>query len=69
MEKGIEIGVEKGMEKGIEIGVEKGMEKGKLEEKTAGIVKAIKQNKLPLEDIAEIFDVTLEFVLEINKNN
>jgi hypothetical protein len=38
-----------------------------LAEKIKGIVKAIKRGKLSIEEIAEDFDTTVEFVLKILK--
>jgi predicted transposase/invertase (TIGR01784 family) len=49
--------------------VAKGEEKGKLEEKIKGIIKALIRGKLSIEEIAEDFEVSIEFVLEIKKSN
>jgi hypothetical protein len=57
----LEIMFEDGMGKGIDIG----MEKGKEEEKVVGIKKALKRGKLTVEEIAEDFEVTVEFVLGV----
>jgi predicted transposase/invertase (TIGR01784 family) len=44
-----------------------GKDEGKMEEKKQGIIKAIKRGKLTIEEIAEDFDTTVEFVLAIKK--
>jgi hypothetical protein len=38
-----------------------------LEEKIQGIIKALKRGKLTIEEIAEDFDTTIEFVIKIKK--
>jgi predicted transposase/invertase (TIGR01784 family) len=53
-----------GIEKGEQIGLEKGE---KLKKKNKGIIKALKRGKLSIEEIAEDFEVTVEYVLEIKK--
>ena len=45
-----------------------GEKDGKLKEKTAGITKALNQGKLTLDEIAEIFSTTTDFVLKIKEN-
>jgi predicted transposase YdaD len=50
---------------GIDIGIDIGIEKGKTEEKTQGIIKALKRGKLSNQEIAEDFEVTVEFVLNV----
>lgn len=47
----------------------KGEIKGKLEEKRMGILKALKRGKLTLNEIAEDFEVTVDFVLKIKIEN
>ena len=42
---------------------------GKMEEKIQGIVKALKQGKLSIEEIAEVFSTTIEFVLKVKKEH
>lgn len=44
-----------------------GLEKGKIEELNKGIIKALKRGKLSIEEIAEDFEVSIEYVLEIKK--
>jgi hypothetical protein len=38
---------------------------GEIREKTKGIIKALKQGKLTIEDIAEVFSTTVDFVLQV----
>lgn len=56
-------------ESGVEEGKLLGKSEGKFEEKVEGIIKAIKRKKLTLVEIAEDFEVSLEFVLEIKEKN
>lgn len=42
-----------------------GRVEGSLEEKTKGIIKALQQGKLSVEEIAEVFSSTVEFVLQL----
>ena len=42
---------------------------GKMEEKIQGIVKALKQGKLSIEEIAEVFSTSIEFVLKVKKEH
>ena len=58
-------GIEFGLEKGEQIGLEKGLEQGKIEERDLRILKAIQKVKLSLEEIAELFEVSLEYVIEL----
>ncbi len=51
-------------EEGIEIDKELGRE----EEKTEGIKRALASGKLSVEVIATVFDVSVEFVLQVKKN-
>jgi predicted transposase/invertase (TIGR01784 family) len=51
----------------IDTAFDEGENKGKIEEKTAGIIKALKRGKLTIEEIAEDFNTTLAFVLDIQK--
>ena len=74
--KGEKIGIEKGKvigkEEGEVIGIEKGkvlgIEEGKLEAKTQGIIKALQRNKLTIQEIAEDFEVSTDYVLKIKNN-
>ncbi len=52
-------------EQGIEQGIEKGIEQGMTLKTIKGIQKAILRNKLTLEEIAEDFEVSLEYVLKV----
>jgi predicted transposase YdaD len=58
-DEGKQIGLEKGKIEGEQIGQEK--------EKKNGIIKALKRGKLSIEEIAEDFEVSIEYVLEIKK--
>lgn len=42
---------------------------GELKEKTKGIIKALEQGKLSIEEIAEVFSTTIGFVEQIKKEN
>ncbi len=46
-----------------------GKKDGEIEEKTKGIIKALKRGKLTIDEIAEDFVATVDFVLEIKKDN
>ncbi|OWY25650.1 hypothetical protein C7N43_20550 [Sphingobacteriales bacterium UPWRP_1] len=46
----------------IDTAFNEGEAKGKIEEKTANIIKAIKRGKLSIEEVAEDFDVSIDFV-------
>ena len=40
---------------------------GKKDEKKEGIIKALKQGKLTIEDIVEVFSTTIDFVMQVKK--
>ncbi len=44
-----------------------GKKDGENEEKVKGLIKALKQGKLTIEDIAEVFSTSIDFVLQIKK--
>jgi predicted transposase YdaD len=48
----------------IDTAFEEGEEMGQTKEKTKNIVKALKRGKLTIEEIAEDFDVTIDFVIK-----
>ncbi|MCU0447473.1 MAG: hypothetical protein MUE85_21455 [Microscillaceae bacterium] len=50
-----------------DIRFKQGIEKGKIEVKVLGIQKALKRGRLSLEEIAEDFEVSLDFVLQVKK--
>lgn len=54
-----------GLIEGKQEGIIEGEIKGKLEEKTAGIKKALLRNRLTIEEIAEDFGVSIKFVNDI----
>ncbi len=62
-EEGFEDGVEKGIKKGIEKGIEQGIEQG-IER---SIKKILKSDILTDAQIAEMFDVKLQFIIKIKK--
>lgn len=49
--------------------IDTAFDEGRLEEKTKGIIKALGQGKLSVEEIAEVFSTTVEFVEQIKKGN
>jgi len=49
----------------IDTAVAEGESKGRLEGKIEGISKSLRRGKLTVEEIAEDFEVTIEFVLQI----
>ena len=46
---------------------QRGEEKGELQTKIKGIQRALKRGKLTIEEIAEDFEVTKQFVLQVQK--
>lgn len=56
-----------GIAKGEQIGIEKGEQMGLEKERDKGIIKAIQRGKLTVEEIAEDFEVSKDFVLELKK--
>lgn len=62
-------GLKEGIEKGIKEGIKEGIEKGEIQEKIKGILKSIQRNKLSIEEIAEDFEVTVAYILEIKNNS
>ncbi len=48
-------------------GKKDGKIEGEIEEKTKGIIKALKRGKLTIEEIAEDFSTTVDFVLQVQK--
>ena len=52
---------------GEQIGIEKGEQIGQEKQKNNGIIKAIQRGKLSIEEIAEDFEVSIDYVLEIKK--
>jgi predicted transposase/invertase (TIGR01784 family) len=49
----------------VDTAFDEGKVEGKIEEKTANIIKILGSGKLSVEEIAEYFDTTVEFVLKI----
>ncbi len=54
-------GIEKGIEQGIEKGIEKGVEKGKQDV----IAELLKEGTLPIEKIASMAKVSLDYVQQV----
>ena len=54
-------GLEEGLEKGEQIGLQKGLEK----ERDKGIRKALKRGRLTMEEIAEDFEVSVEYIKQV----
>ncbi len=50
-------------------GESKGKIEGKIEEKIENIKKALRRQKLTIEEIAEDFDTSIDFVLKIKKDS
>ncbi len=50
-------------------GIIEGKKIEKTEWKIEGIIKSLKRGKLSLEEIAEIFSVSIDFVIQIKKEN
>ena len=48
-------------------GKKEGKIEGEIEEKTKGVVKSLKRRKLTVEEIAEDFSTTVDFVEEIKR--
>lgn len=67
LERGLEQGLEQGLEKGLEKGLELGEQKGEENAKIKGIRKSIKKGKLTIAEIADVFDVSIEYVEAIKK--
>ena len=71
--EGIEKGIQKGIEKGIEKGIREGKQEGLLEGREEGIEKnrfqiiskALSQRILTIEQIAEMAEVSIDYVLSI----
>jgi len=55
--------------KGEAHGEAHGEARGEIKQKTIGILKALKRAKLTVEEIAEDFEVSVDFVLKIKKDN
>ena len=51
----------------IDTSYDDGKKDGEIEEKIKGIIKALKRAKLTIEEIAEDFSTTIDFVLKVKK--
>ncbi|MDZ7878782.1 MAG: Rpn family recombination-promoting nuclease/putative transposase [Saprospiraceae bacterium] len=67
--EGLTEGIIKGKIEGKIEGLTEGIIKGKTEEKTKNIIIALKRGKLTTEEIAEDFDVSVDFVLQIKEKH
>jgi predicted transposase YdaD len=54
-------------QQGIEKGIEKGVEKGVEKEKKITIIKMLKDKSLPIEKIADLMDVNIDYILQIQQ--
>ncbi|NJL11804.1 MAG: hypothetical protein HC913_01445 [Microscillaceae bacterium] len=52
-------------QKGEQIGIQKGEQIGELKTKIQGIQKALTQGKLTSEEIADLFEVSLDFIIKV----
>ncbi|MCQ2100159.1 MAG: PD-(D/E)XK nuclease family transposase [Fibrobacter sp.] len=66
--EGLAKGFEKGLAEGHAEGRAEGRAEGKDEARTEAVIKALKRGKLTLDEIAEDNDVSIDRVLEIQKN-
>jgi len=66
--KGLAKGEAKGLEKGLAKGEEKGLAKGEEKGLRISIEKILRKKRLSIEAIADTMDVSVDFVLEIQKN-
>ena len=64
-EEGLLEGIEKGIQKGIQKGREEGREEGREKKQYQIIFKALSQRVLTIEQIAEIAEVSIDYVLSI----
>ncbi|MCU0447260.1 MAG: hypothetical protein MUE85_20385 [Microscillaceae bacterium] len=66
-EKGEQLGLQKGEQLGLQKGEQLGLQKGEYQKTVKGVQKALQQNKLNLEEIADLFEVSLDFVSKVQK--
>ena len=64
--RGMERGMERGMARGMERGMECGMERGR-EERNIAVVLGMLKEKLPLEMIARVSDISMDKIREIGR--
>ncbi|MCU0445703.1 MAG: hypothetical protein MUE85_12390 [Microscillaceae bacterium] len=62
-----EIIIEEIREQAFEEGEQLGLQKGEHQKTIKGVQKALKQNKLSLAEIADLFEVSLDFVIQVQK--
>jgi predicted transposase YdaD len=68
MDSAYDEGKMEGEEIGLQKGEEIGLTKGKIEEKNKGIIKALQRGKLSIQEIAEDFEVSIEYVLNLKNS-
>jgi predicted transposase YdaD len=66
-ELGLKKGEELGLKKGEELGLKKGEELGLKKTKIQGVQKALAQKILTLAQIADLFEVSEEFILKVQR--
>ena len=69
LEQGLEKGLEQGLVEGLEQGLEKGIEQGAQSTKKRMILKALQLGVLTAEQIAEMAEVDLSYVLQVRDKN
>jgi predicted transposase/invertase (TIGR01784 family) len=67
MQKGKAEGEQLGLQKGEQLGLQKGEQLGEFRKTVKGIQKALSQKVLSLEQIVDLFEVSLDFVLKVQK--
>ena len=65
--EGIELGITQGRNEGIKLGITQGRSEGIWENKTQTVLKMFRRN-MPVEDIADISELSVEEVNDILKN-
>jgi predicted transposase/invertase (TIGR01784 family) len=68
VEKGIKEGIEKGIKEGIEKGIKEGVEKGIKEGIKLSVKAMLQKGKFSLQEIAEILDLDVDFVKQVQKD-
>ncbi|MCS6904504.1 MAG: hypothetical protein RML72_01450 [Bacteroidia bacterium] len=63
LQKGLQKGRKQGLQKGLQKGLEKGLQKGLQK----GIINMLKAGKYTEEEIAQTFEVTLQYVQKIKE--
>jgi predicted transposase YdaD len=66
-QQGEQLGLQKGEQLGLQKGEQLGLQKGELRKTIKGIQKALAQKVLTLEQIADLFEVSVDFVVKVQK--